>query len=871
MTRPGFFLRVLLLLPGLLLSLLTGISAAPPAAPKSPRSAPPTAPEVPVEISPQIQTRQPGVKLTLLAEHPDLVTPTGIDVDEAGQIFTIACHTHFRPGDYTGPEHDEVLVFNADGKNRRVFYNATTATMQLILGPDGWVYLAERGRILRVKDSDGDGKGDTEETLAALDTLADYPHNGLSGMAWHPDGGLVFSLGENFGQDWTLTARDGSEMKGRGEGGVFRCTPDGKEMRRIARGFWNPFGLTVNDFGEIFAAENDPGSRPPCRLLHVVEGADYGFQWVYGSAPVHPFVAWNGELRGTLGMIHPSGEGPCAIVPLGGGMLIPSWSDHRIDYYPLTREGAGYTGERVALLEGSDFFRPTGMARGPDGAFYVNDWVFSSYPIHGRGRLWKLEIDPDAAAWMKKESDAPNEASRLAGDLREGRLEKPESELLQLAGSDDRYLADAALSALARKSRAWTPEFLRVMSPEHRVTALVALRRVDLGEEKWVRAFLDDPDPEIRFECLRWIADAVLTGFTPEVERVLSDPGIDYRLFEAALAAWNTLRGEPGAGVTHPEALLQKILDPDTPPRLKGFALRLAPPSHPKLKLELLGNLLATNDPVLSLEVVRTLAARNSDEARVLLAEVASDDGLDPALRADAVTGLAASTLPEHRELLFVLAGDGHARIRDEALRALRGVVPDEEGKATLEHVVTTHPDTVALVKTVLDPASLNADRPAFDQTEAWLARLEAVPGAADPAAGRRIFFHSKLALCSNCHRHSGRGVVLGPDLSLAGRQGTREALLRSILEPHREVAPQFYPSQVKLKDGTEFIGILLRSSSSEVFRDLTGAERSFPETEVVSRTEMRTSLMPPGLVSMLTDRELRDLLAFLVEGDPGN
>jgi hypothetical protein len=107
--------------------------------------------------------------------------------------------------------------------------------MQLILGPDGWVYLTERGRILRVKDTDGDGKGDLEETLAALDTLADYPHNGLSGMAWHPDGGLVFSLGENFGKDWILTARDGSKVNGRGEGGVFRCTPDGKAMRRIAR------------------------------------------------------------------------------------------------------------------------------------------------------------------------------------------------------------------------------------------------------------------------------------------------------------------------------------------------------------------------------------------------------------------------------------------------------------------------------------------------------------------------------------------------------------------------------------------------------------------------------------------------------------
>ena len=152
-------------------------------------SPPPKAPDVPKELTPQIETLQPGVKLTLLAEHPDLVTPTGIDVDEHGNIYAISCHTHFRPEGYAGPAHDEVIVFDANGKNRRVFYNKTDATMHVECGPDGWIYLAERDRILRVKDTNGDGVGDLEENLATMDTLADYPHNGLSGMAWHPDGG----------------------------------------------------------------------------------------------------------------------------------------------------------------------------------------------------------------------------------------------------------------------------------------------------------------------------------------------------------------------------------------------------------------------------------------------------------------------------------------------------------------------------------------------------------------------------------------------------------------------------------------------------------------------------------------------------------
>ena len=788
---------------------------------------PPKAPDVPKDLPPQIETLQPGVKLTLLAEHPDLVTPTGIDVDEKGNIWLASCHTHFRPQGYVGPEHDEIVVFDANGKNRRVFYNKTDATMHVECGPDGWIYLAERDRILRVKDTNGDGVGDLEENLATMNTLADYPHNGLSGMAWHPDGGLVFSLGENFGKDWTITGTDDTKVSGRGEGGVFRCTADGKDLRRIARGFWNPFGLLVRKDGEIFAAENDPGSRPPCRLLNVVEGADYGFQWVYGSAPVHPFVAWNGELRGTLGMVHPSGEGPCAVVELGGGVMIPSWSDHSIDYFPLTRKGAGYTSERIPLVRGSDFFRPTCMAVGPDGAFYMNDWVFSSYPIHGRGRLWKVEIDPSKANWLKTRPDPLNDDARLAQELREGKAKLPTPKLLELARGGDSHLSDAALTALARLP--WTVAELKKLPATDRVWAFVALRRADLNDEKWVRAFVAETDPEMRFECLRWIADAVLTKFMPEVEAMLSDPTLDFRLFEAVLATWNTLRGEPGAGVTNPEVLVERITNPKTPARLKGYALRLLPATHKALTVPLLNELLAAGDDVLTLEVVRTLAARKAS------AEVAADEKRSPQLRAEAILGV------EDTALLQKLAKSDNATIRDEARRGLRFTEHDQS-------------------------FTMSTARPAFDDTAAWLKMLDSLPGTADVEAGRRLFFHPKVALCASCHRQSGRGNVVGPDLTLIAQQGDRAAILRSILEPHREVAPQFYPSLVKLKDGTEFTGILLRSSSSEVFRDLTGKERSFPEADVISRTEIKMSLMPPGLVMSLTDAELRDLLAFLTQ-----
>lgn len=825
---------------------------------------PPKAPEVPAELPPHIELLQPGVRLTLLAEHPALVTPTGIDVDAQGRIWTVSCHTHFRPQGYAGPEHDEVLVFDRDGKNRRVFYNRTVATMNLKVGRDGWIYLAERSRILRVKDSDGDGKADVAENIAVLDTIADYPHNGLAGMAWQPDGDLMFSHGENFGKDWTLTGRDGAKLTGRGEGGIFRCRPDGSGLRRIARGFWNPFGLLARKDGELFAVDNDPGSRPPCRLLNVVEGADYGFQWVYGSAPVHPFVAWNGELRGTLGMVHSSGEGPCSIVELSGGVLVPSWSNHRLDYFPLTRKGAGYTASRVELLRGGDFFRPSCLATGPDGAFYFNDWVFSAYTLHGKGRLWKLEVDKAKATWLKPAVEPPDGTAQLAKNLREGKSKPSERQLFDLVRGNDAYLADAALTALARLGAQWTPDHVRGLAAKDRVWALVALRRVNLNEEKWVRLLLNDADPEIRFECLRWIADAVLTGFSSDVERMLTRPDLDYRLFEAALAAWNTLRGKPEAGVTDATVLVDRVTDAATPARLKGYALRLAPAMHAKLTVPLLRELLAANDPVLSLEVVRTLVARDADDVRVVLAEIAADEQRPTELRADATAGLASALTSAHQPLLLKLATHASTAIRNEALRALRAQTLDAAAKQSLGPVAQRHAESAPLVKAALAPASIEAGRPPVEDTAAWLKRLAALPGKPDVEAGRRIFFHSRVAMCSTCHRHSGRGSVVGPDLSLVAQQGDQRAILQSLLEPNREVAPQFFPTQLELKDGSEFTGILLRSSSVDVFRDLTGKERSFKPTDIVKRAELKTSLMPAGLVASVTDTELRDLLAFL-------
>jgi len=802
-------------------------------------------PEVPEDLDPGLTYRQPGVKLTLLAEHPDLVTPTGIDVDEGGRIWLVASHTHFRPEGYPGPEHDEILAFASDGSDRRVFATRTKATMDLELGPDGWVYLAERDRILRLRDADGDGVADVEENVAVLDTEETYPHNGLAGIAFHPDGRLYFSLGENYWKDWTLRGTDGSSVSGTGEGGIFHCSPEGRNVARIAWGFWNPFGLCIREDGEMFAAENDPGSRPPCRLLHIVEGGDYGYQRRYGRAPFHPFVVWDGEIAGTLPMLAPTGEAPCGVQPLGGGLLVPSWSDNRIDYFPLRPKGAGYETERIELVKGSDEFRPTCIARGPDGAYYLTDWVYTSYDVHQRGRLWKLEVEEDAAGWVVREPAPEHPRRRLAKSLAAGSEgHRDTKQIVRWSLSTDPYLASAGLVELALRVGDLPWEEVAGWEPAERAAFVRACHRGEPRNEERARKALADEDPEVQFEALHWIADEDLLGLRGDVKALMRSPHLSYELFEACLAASNTLSGNPRAGISDEKMLLERVRDQAVAVRIRAFALRLLPPEKKRVSPTLLGRLLEEDDPDLGLEAVRTLAGKaGSEAAQALLAEVAADRARPDGLRAEAIVGLAAE--PErHAVLLRKLSKSPVEPVAGEARRALRsaGLFDDPEPLLATEMAGLTDLD-------------------------AWWQRLDEVEGKPDLAAGRRLFFHPRLARCATCHRHSGRGRVVGPDLSTAGDRGDRQWLLESIVEPSREVSPQFYPRSLTLEDGSTFVGFLLRKggrSGKEFYRQITGDERAIRKLEIVGRQELRTSLMPVGLLLNLTAEEARDLLAFL-------
>jgi len=773
--------------------------------------------------------------LTLVAEQPEIVTPVAMAVDARGRLLVVESHTHFRPADYDGPPHDRIRVIHDDDGDGRAdrfttFYDQSDMTMGLALGPDGFVYVATRAALFKLRDTDGDGVADQRIDLAHLETEGNYPHNGLSGLAFDDAGHVFVGVGENLGKPYTLVGSDGKTYDFRGEGGnVYRFDLEGKNLTHFAGGFWNPFELTMASHGRLFVIDNDPDASPPCRLIHTVEGGDYGYSFRYGRSGLHPLQAWDGELPGTLPMVSGTGEAPTGMVyydrpnmpaDLVGQLIVTSWGDHRIEAFQLLPHGASFKAKLTPLVLGGNDFRPTGMTIGPDGAIYFADWVDRSYKLHGKGRIWKLSSDVKLNADQTKDPVPMTDPERRAANLSPNHLDDA------LAGNDP-FLRHAAIMTLSRQPN------IASQNPK-KLHNLLAQKIAGVDPKSVIPEALKTSDPDVRLAAVRWLADEDLKALRPNLITAMQDDTVlTPQLFEAYLATleWLDTGKVTGKGASVDRYVIERLRQ--TPAgAAQAMALRVLDPNHNVVTLDLLRRFIESGHNALQLEAVRTAAVRDDAACFALLKEVATNTKLTPQLRAEAVVGLAAE-VDAHLDVLNQLAKSDVSVVAAEAKRALRD--------APAQPVVTTDVDTL----------------------------LEQIGEGGDVEAGRRIFFHPKLADCDRCHRIHGRGGAVGPDLSVVGKRATRRWLIESIVQPSWEVAPQFVSQLLVMNDGSSHLGIMLPQPGQgghQRFIDAAGKTFSIKTDDLAQRQYMDISMMPPGLAATMTVDELRDLVAYLMQ-----
>jgi putative heme-binding domain-containing protein len=129
----------------------------------------------------------------------------------------------------------------------------------------------------------------------------------------------------------------------------------------------------------------------------------------------------------------------------------------------------------------------------------------------------------------------------------------------------------------------------------------------------------------------------------------------------------------------------------------------------------------------------------------------------------------------------------------------------------------------------------------------------------ADRSHGRALFVKS----CANCHVLFGEGGKIGPDLT--GSQRTNaDYLLTKILDPNAVVAKDFQMTIIETTSGRVLNGIVVKENEQTLTVQTQNEAITLPKSDIQERKKSDLSMMPEGQLGMLSDVEIRDLIAYL-------
>lgn len=132
-----------------------------------------------------------------------------------------------------------------------------------------------------------------------------------------------------------------------------------------------------------------------------------------------------------------------------------------------------------------------------------------------------------------------------------------------------------------------------------------------------------------------------------------------------------------------------------------------------------------------------------------------------------------------------------------------------------------------------------------------------------DPTRGAKIY----ETLCMVCHRHLDRGNDVGPNLGTI-KAWTAEQILTNVLDPNREVSPNFALYIVETNDGRTLSGLITSETAGNLtLKRADGGTDTVLRSEIKSLTSPGISLMPEGLEAAITPQQMADLIAYLKAG----
>ena len=769
--------------------------------------------------------------------------------DENGTLYRV---TPGSPGDTTEVKkltvplgYAQGLLFAYDSLFVTVNMNAATRAKE-----------EKCNGIYRYLDTDGDDQFDNFKLLKKLEGEGSHgPH----GLQLGPDGLIYVIAGNNtqppeefvsesplrnWADDLLVSSRDD-----RPPGGwVARTDPQGENWELICGGLRNPYDIDFNQEGALFTvdadSESDIGTAwyRPTRVNHIVSAGEYG--WRYDAGEWVHYGKWPAYYPDSVGSVVDFGVGSPTGITFGTGAKFPAkyqralfsgdWAWGRIYAVSVTPHGASYTATYETFASGKPL-PVTDMVINHDGAMYFITGGRSTQT--GLYRVSYLEekgtapvgpvVDPSTAQKRR----IRRELERYHGKRDAIAIDKA----WPFLGCADRALRYAARVAIEHQDiRLWHDRALDERRPSTSIQALLALVRTG--------------DPVIQDVVLQQLNRLPLSKLT------------EGQLL-AALRVYALAFVRLGGNDSRMASKVVSRLDP--------FFPNLSEPINREL-CRLLIYLQAPGVVERSLERLRIAQTQGNQMFYVFaLSDLKNGWRLDQRKAFFSWLNLAEEKYRSGANELDRPELDGRfTRLIQRYRQRVVDQLNDEEMLA-LSDVIEGRENT--------DVVDLEATRrPIFNwQMADLLPRLEEVENDRLFENGRNAY---RAAQCDKCHRLDWEGGTTGPDLTGVGNRFSPLYILEALLVPSKVIPDTYQNTVISTDDGRVITGRIIANNGGFLQVRTHPFSRELIEIAVAEVDALHPSAvseMPAGLVNVLTQEEIFDLIAYLrtnhrPHGQPG-